>query len=192
MALDETNGNLYVTYYNRAATVGDATDVTLARSSDGGTTWQEFGVSESQFTPLASVFFGDYMGIDAHAGRIAMIWTRMDQGTTSVWAMTLADTDLVPSAVRTPVLPASTTLSQNYPNPFARATSIPYVIAREGHARITIVDPLGREVARLVDGRVDVGEHSVAFDAVSLAPGVYHAVMEGEGYRMARQITVVR
>lgn len=86
MTIDQTTGYLYCIFYDRRNHFGNQTDVYLAYSKDSGETFKNIKVSEKPFTPRPGTFFGDYNNISAHAGKIAMIWTRMDLGRTSVWA----------------------------------------------------------------------------------------------------------
>lgn len=94
MTVDQTNGNIYVVYYDRRHHDDLQTDVYLAYSFDGGNTFSEIKISESPFVPDASKFFGDYTNIDAHAGTITPIWTRMDNGKTSVWTAVIKENEL--------------------------------------------------------------------------------------------------
>ena len=64
--------------------MNNQTDVYLATSTDGGETWVNERISESAFTPLEGVFFGDYNDIAAHQGMIRPIWTRLSEGKLSV------------------------------------------------------------------------------------------------------------
>jgi len=84
-ALDPATGNLHVVFYDRRNTVGDETEVFVARSTDGGLTFQNRRVSESPFTPDTSLFFGDYNNIAARDGQVFPVWTRMEGGRLSVW-----------------------------------------------------------------------------------------------------------
>ena len=91
MTVDQTTGSIYVVFYDRRATTGDATDVYVARSTDGGSTWKNFKVSQSAFTPNSGVFFGDYTNIAAQGGMAYPIWMRLDGGTLSVWTAIIDD-----------------------------------------------------------------------------------------------------
>ncbi len=92
--MDQTTGYLYCIFYDRRNHADFSTDVVLAYSRDGGETWTNVKVSDSPFLPSQNVFFGDYNNIDSHDGRIAMIWTRMDNFKTSVWASIIEDSEL--------------------------------------------------------------------------------------------------
>jgi len=95
IAVDQTTGYLYVVYYDRRNYDDLQTDVYLAYSTDGGSSFMESKISESPFIPTESKFFGDYNNISAHKGVIAPIWTRMENGRTSVWTAVIKDTDLI-------------------------------------------------------------------------------------------------
>ncbi len=95
MTVDQGTGYIYIVYYDRRAYDDLQTDVYMAYSTDGGSTFKEVKISESPFIPTDTKFFGDYNNIDAHKGIIAPIWTRMDDGRTSVWTSVITDSDLL-------------------------------------------------------------------------------------------------
>jgi hypothetical protein len=64
-------------------------------------------------------------------------------------------------------------LAQNYPNPFNAQTAIEFSLNRSQFVRLTIYDLLGQEVATLIDGFMEAGNHTITFDASSLTSGVY-------------------
>jgi len=94
ITVDPTNGHVYIVYYDRRNYNDNQTDVYLSYSYDGGNNFKEVKISESAFTPDAGGFFGDYTNIDAYGGVIVPIWTRMDNGKTSVWTTVIKDGEL--------------------------------------------------------------------------------------------------
>lgn len=94
MSIDQTSGYIYVVYYDRRAYSDNQTDVYLAYSTDGGYHFEEVKISETPFTPSEEKFFGDYTNISAHNGVIVPIWTRMDNGKTSVMTAIIKEEDL--------------------------------------------------------------------------------------------------
>ena len=75
LAVDPIDGSANVIFYDRR---GDPENrkqtVTLARSTDGGSSFQNFAWTTEPFE-AGEVFFGDYSGIAASGGRVYGIWT---------------------------------------------------------------------------------------------------------------------
>lgn len=94
ITVDPSTGHIYIVYYDRRAYDDTRTDVYMAYSTDNGNKFKNVKVSETPFTPQANVFFGDYTNIAASKGRIALTWTRMDNGKTSIWTSTIEHKDL--------------------------------------------------------------------------------------------------
>ena len=94
MAVDGVTGNIYIVYYDRRAYDDLQTDVYVAYSVDGGNTFKETKISETPFVPTDDKFFGDYTNISAYKGVITPIWTRMDEGRTSVYTAVLKEEEL--------------------------------------------------------------------------------------------------
>jgi hypothetical protein len=95
LTVDEATGILYIVYYDRRSYDDLRTDVYLAYSTDGGLKFTEVKVSESPFVPVAERPFADHIAITAFKGVIAPVWTRMDDGSTSVWTALLRQGDLI-------------------------------------------------------------------------------------------------
>ena len=193
MTIDQSTGTLWFVFYDRRATTGNATDVYVARSSDGGETFSNFRVSASSFTPMPGVFFGDYTNIAAAQGAVYPIWMRMDGSNLSVWTALVADSPA--TAVEAESLrPASLHLEQNYPNPFNPSTSITYWLPA-GEARPAVVqvfDILGREVVTLVNEVQDAGPHTIRFDATGLASGYYYCRLSSANQAVQKRMLYIR
>ncbi|MFQ6616124.1 MAG: choice-of-anchor B family protein [Fidelibacterota bacterium] len=69
--------------------------------------------------------------------------------------------------------PARFSLEGNYPNPFNATTTLVYHLPVAGDIRILIYDLMGREVARLEEGRREAGRHQILWNAGALSSGVY-------------------
>ena len=71
MTVDQTSGQAMIVFYDSRETTNDSTGVWMATSVNGGTTWENFRVSDENFRPkpisgLAGGYQGDYIGIAAH------------------------------------------------------------------------------------------------------------------------------
>jgi len=67
------------------------------------------------------------------------------------------------------------------PNPFNQQTVISYKLQATSHMDLTVYDIVGREVAKLVDGYQNAGNHEVIFDAKDLVSGVYFVRLTVDG-----------
>ncbi|MCP5102270.1 MAG: exo-alpha-sialidase [bacterium] len=86
MTVDQATGYVYFVFYDRRHHEDSTTDVYMAMSRDGGETFSNFIVGESSFSPVSSVFLGDYNGISAHNNVVRPIWARMDEDRSlSLW-----------------------------------------------------------------------------------------------------------
>ena len=74
MAVDPLDGSVNVAFYDRRDLAGTETGVTLARSFDGGASFENLSVFIEPFETNPAVFFGDYIGIDAQAGRVVVVF----------------------------------------------------------------------------------------------------------------------
>ena len=93
--VDQTTGYIYIVYYDRSNYEDNQTDVYLSYSINGGSSFKNVQISEAPFTPDSTALFGDYINIAAHKGIITPIWTRMDEGKTSVWTAIIKQADLI-------------------------------------------------------------------------------------------------
>ncbi len=64
-------------------------------------------------------------------------------------------------------------LHQNYPNPFNPETSISFDLIENGLVTLSVYNPIGQQVATLVNGSMSAGRHTVQFNAAGLPSGLY-------------------
>jgi hypothetical protein len=75
LAVDPTSGDVYIMFYDRRSDPGNRkVDVVLARSRDGGKTFENFLFSDHSFDPMETTI-GDYTALVAYDGRVYGIWT---------------------------------------------------------------------------------------------------------------------
>jgi hypothetical protein len=100
------------------------------------------------------------------------------------YTLTLLD-DQVVSAWEEPV---SFDLLPAYPNPFNPVTQIRYQLEQTGYARLSVHNLAGQEIAVLHDGLRAGGVHEQAFDASSLASGIYFARLQTQGGQRTQKL----
>ncbi len=85
MTVDPVTGYIYIVFYDRRAYTENQTDVYLAYSTDGGSSFTNKKISDRPFIPDPLVFFGDYNDISAYDGMVRPIWTRYENKELSIW-----------------------------------------------------------------------------------------------------------
>jgi len=83
----------------------------------------------------------------------------------------LLGTSMNPDGV--PEIPATTSLSQNFPNPFNPTTNITFTLAQSGNVRLDVFSVDGRLVTTIANGYRSAGNHAITIDASRLSSGVY-------------------
>ncbi|MCC6395451.1 MAG: M6 family metalloprotease domain-containing protein [Bacteroidetes bacterium] len=91
-----------------------------------------------------------------------------------------------------PALPTTYTLQQNYPNPFNPNTIITYALPASAYVQLCVLDVLGREVSRLVDGTRTAGTYRVDYDAAGLSSGVYFYRLSTSEFTQTRRMLLVK
>jgi hypothetical protein len=190
MTVDPSTGRVYLVFYDRRNTTGVDTDVYMAVSRDGGASFENFAVSDSSFTPDASVFFGDYIGIAARGGMVYPAWARMDNQARSVWMAVVDDRGSSGGGTRL-------VLDPGYPNPFNGSTIIAFTLPTPGDVGLTVVDVRGVVVKTLAAGSFGATRHEVEWDGTDdaggrVASGVYFCRLDAAGEIVSQKVVFVR
>jgi len=87
---------------------------------------------------------------------------------------------------------ASFALHPAYPNPFNVTTTIRFNLPKQGIAKLKVYNVLGQEVATLVDGHLQVGEHHVQWTADKVASGTYLIRLSFESYSETQKVVLLK
>ena len=191
MDVDQVTGNLWFIWYDRRNYQDKNTDVYMAVSRDGGTTFTNFKISESPFLPYQSVFFGDYTNVSAHNSVVRPIWTRLQDGYLSIWTAIIDASQL--GEEEEPV--KITSLEQNVPNPFRESTFISFTLTEPAYISLSVINMQGMEVTRLYDHTFfQQGKHVAQFrpEQFQIAPGVYFYRLSSNDQILRRSMIFVR
>ncbi len=90
------------------------------------------------------------------------------------------------------VLPEKYQLFPAYPNPFNPTTTIKFALPENQHVRIRVFDINGRQVAELVNSRMNAGFHRIEWDAGNTSSGVYFIRMETGGFQAREKCLLVK
>ncbi len=91
-----------------------------------------------------------------------------------------------------PAVPASASLSRNYPNPFNPVTTVRFQLPSDGDVRLEIFTALGERAAVLVDGFQEAGYHSVEWNAAAFPSGTYYLRMIAGDYHATGRMLLVK
>ncbi len=113
--VDQATGHLYVIFYDSRATANDSAKVTLARSIDGGMTFENINIHDSKFKPvaisgLAGGYQGDYIGVAAMNNTVYGYWADNRTGNYQAW---IAKVTFGPNIIHQP-LPNTENLNGPY------------------------------------------------------------------------------
>jgi subtilisin-like proprotein convertase family protein len=89
-------------------------------------------------------------------------------------------------------LPKKYELSQNYPNPFNPSTSIKFSIPQSGVVSLKVYDILGKEVATLVNSKLNAGVFEYNFNASALSSGVYFYRLNAGSFVEIKKMLLVK
>lgn len=90
------------------------------------------------------------------------------------------------------VVPDKYFLYQNYPNPFNPNTTIRFQIKESKYTTLKLYNLLGKEVAVLVNKKLDAGSYEVQFNGSALASGVYFYRLVTENYSDTKRMVLVK
>ncbi len=95
------------------------------------------------------------------------------------------------------IVPQSSSLLPNYPNPFNAGTTITYHLAEAGSVTMRILNILGQQVRTLTQERQEAGVYKVQWDGrdgrgVEIGTGVYFVRLEANRFTQTRKILLVR
>ena len=174
MDIDQTNGHLYFVFYDRRAYLDNQTDVYMAISSDGGSTYLNRKISDTSFIPVGGIFFGDYNNIVAHNNIVRPIWTRFNGGQLSIW------TDITPinEILNLPQESSSDSIMEMtvFPNPTTNLTYISFKLHKLSKVQIELIDSSGKFIMELTNKMLAYGKHIVPVNmsTFKLPAGTYY------------------
>jgi hypothetical protein len=99
---------------------------------------------------------------------------------------------IVPTAVAEAGVPSFNALYQNYPNPFNPTTKISFRLAKPGSVSLKVYTVNGQEVATLIDGEMEGGEHQVGWAPLNLSSGVYFYTLRSGEFNQSRSLVLLK
>lgn len=89
-------------------------------------------------------------------------------------------------------IPKEFYLYQNFPNPFNPSTQIRFDLPKAGLVNLSVFDITGRKVADIMNGNMTAGKHSIDFNAVMFASGVYFYKIETPDFTSIKKMILIK
>ncbi len=178
-------------------------------SSDGGETWSD----PEQFTPDYSPSFDfrhpsivpvapvDPTDDDIITIHLSMQGDPMPASTANGWGIMPPSvtaqyfhftSEILIVGVDDDIVANNFNLEQNYPNPFNPSTTIKYTLGERSAVTLKVYDVLGNEVANLVNTTQEAGQHSINFNASSLASGLYIYTLNTGNFTSSKKMMLLK
>ena len=194
MCIDQTSGYLYFVFYDRRNYTDNSTDVFIAISKDGGTTFLNKKISQSPFVPNSGVFFGDYTNITAHNGIVRPIWTRLQNGKLSIWTDITKLKDLLVASEEVSTNEKLNLAFENYPNPSNNDIFVSFKLHGKSDINLSVLDMKGNVVSNIITNESrDYGKYVERIDwqKLNLPSGLYLLRLEVDGVtKVIKQIVL--
>lgn len=188
MDLDEKTGNIYAAYYdNRNYPDNDKTDIYMAISKDGGSTFKNIKLNHYSVVPKKSIFMGDYLGIDAYDGKVWIAWTSSTgtHPTTAIAAYYSENGNDIATRGQ------SANLKQ-YPNPVTNVSHLEFKLEEQSFVRLYIENLKGKIIDTPIEQEMSKGNHTYNYDTSQLDSGIYFYRLEYDGKIMRQKCCVVK
>ncbi|HEY9186697.1 MAG TPA: DUF5123 domain-containing protein [Ignavibacteria bacterium] len=89
-------------------------------------------------------------------------------------------------------IPSVFYLEQNYPNPFNPTTNIRFTLPKSDYVSLVIYNLVGKEITRLVDGRLNAGTYLYEFNSKGLSSGVYFYRLSTSSGSIIKKMTLIK
>jgi len=83
-------------------------------------------------------------------------------------------------------------LDQNFPNPFSNSTNIRFSIDQSERITLRVFNIRGKQVAELMNRRLEPGEYSIRWDAQNEAEGIYFYTIRAGRFQDTKKMTLLK
>lgn len=172
--LPDVPANAIIPSRTEPNTIFLATDLGVWFTTNGGENWKQFGNGLPNAVCYDMKLTPDNVLVVGTFGR-------------GVWS-----TDVTVASLERPDESTAFASLHVAPNPVTLdGTTLRFTLRGSGVTRVAVYDAAGRLVATLLDGRREMGSHTLRFATGGLRRGGYFAVLEQNGQRITRKFAVL-
>jgi hypothetical protein len=192
----DENGGVNIIYYDNRNSV-DSVDVYLSRSTNGGSSWQDFKITANRFKPTAVAGaggagnMGDNIGLTSGNGKLYAVWMSNQTGIFQTWACNI-DYAAIGIHKISSEIPAEFMLEQNYPNPFNPVTKIKFHLPVSSFVKLSVYDINGREASVITEQYYSNGSYEASFDGSVLPSGIYFYKLQANEFSQSKKMIILK
>lgn len=146
-------------------------------TTNGGLNWSKQFSNNSNYDLNVICFYGPFIGYAG--GRYGFVLSTINGGSSYINKISNEITDKY-------------ILSQNYPNPFNAETSIDFSIPVQGLVKIKIYNSLGKEIAFILNEKLNKGLYNIRYNSTDLSSGVYFYKIEVNGFSDVKKMVIIK
>jgi len=176
-------------------------EIYYKRSTDGGINWE----ADVRLTNATGQ--SEFPSVSISGSVLHVLWEDERDGNYEIYYKRNPTGNLTEIKNISSEVPEKFELGQNYPNPFNAVTSIkfkvtgasPYPLSRLHRDKLRgttvtlkVFDLVGREVATLVNEKLQPGKYEVTFDATNLTSGIYFYRMQAGEFTDTKKLVLIK
>ena len=192
-------GGVNIIFYDDRNTTSDSSGVFLSRSTDAGSSWIEYEISDQNFKPIAigglgQGYMGDNIDITSVGNKLFPVWMDNRTGIFQMWSVPIEIQTVGVENGNSFSVPSEFELNQNYPNPFNPSTVIEFKLPASSIVSLKIFDVTGKEVVSLLNDFREAGNYKVNFEAskFGLSSGVYFYTLSANGFTQTNSMMLLK
>jgi len=89
-------------------------------------------------------------------------------------------------------LPSTIELLPAYPNPFNPETTISFILPQQTRVKLDVISQLGQTVSTLIQSNLNMGKHSLRFNASGLSSGIYFIRLQTESGQLIQKVMLIK
>ena len=157
--------------------LGSEVEKRIQKTTNGGLNWTPIGYLYDTIVIMSTYFVNPTTGWVC--GSYGTIRKTINGGVTSINNISTG-------------APSTYSLHQNYPNPFNPSTIIRFQIKDSRFVRLYVYDILGKEVATLVNEKINAGEYEITYNSNNLPSGVYFYKLEAGDFKETKKMVLIK
>jgi hypothetical protein len=191
ICVDNITGYVWIVFYDTRNNAITTSNVYVARSTDGGNTFQNVKISPVNI--YNGYYIGEYIGIDAYNNKVRTLWSKPNYQNGGDSYCTIIDT-FYTIGINTisEEIPSSYSLKQNYPNPFNPVTNIKFDLPKSSFVSIKVYDISGKEVETIVNEKMQACKYETQWNGSMYSSGVYFYKINADGFTETKRMILIK